>query len=175
MPDGLGRTAEMADFVPGPNTAREFRSALGQFATGVTIVTTETPTGPIGITANSFSSVSLDPPLVMWCPAKASKRFPFYKQARHFAIHVIGCDQTRIAERFARAGDDFERLEVAYNEHSVPLIEGCAARFECKTEQIYDAGDHAIMVGLVERATTFVDADALIFAAGKYGRLTGLD
>ena len=84
------------------------RNALGGFATGVTVVTTMTETGPLGITANSFASVSLAPPLVLWSPARRSRRFPAFEAASHFAIHVLSAGQQALAERFSRAADGFE-------------------------------------------------------------------
>jgi len=164
--------AARESFVPGPDTQLEFRAALGSFATGVTVVTTQTDTGPIGMTANSFSSVSLDPPLVMWCPSKSSERAPFFLAAHHFAIHVIGADQRDLAAGFARAGDDFGDLDLARNDHGCPLINGCIARFECETQAIHDAGDHSIVVGRVFQAEVN-DGAPLVFSRGHFGGFQG--
>jgi flavin reductase (DIM6/NTAB) family NADH-FMN oxidoreductase RutF len=83
---------------------RDLRDALGRYATGVTVVTTMTPHGPLGMTVNSFSSVSLDPPLVLWSPARKSSRFPAFEASSHFAIHILAADQRPLAEHFARNG-----------------------------------------------------------------------
>lgn len=168
MADGGDLMRFRKDIVPGPDTTRDFRTALGHFSTGVTVVTAMTETGPIGMTANSFSSVSLDPPLVMWCPAKSSARYPFFEAASHFAIHVLGADQQALARQFAKAGNDFSGLDVAYNSSGVPLIDTCLARFECAKMQSIDAGDHAIQIGLVQKAT-LEDGDALVFYRGEFG------
>ncbi len=148
--------------------ARAFRDALGRFGTGVTIVTCATPTGPMGITANSFASVSLDPPLVLWSPAKSSSRYPFFMAAEHFAIHVMGQDQFDTCGRFARSGDAFAACDWSRNEHDVPLLSGCLARFECTTSATHDAGDHSIIVARVTRVTT-QEGSPLLFFAGRYG------
>ena len=101
---------EMEDVVPGPDTQKAFRDALGRFATGVTVVTTDSEIGPLGITANSFASVSLDPPLVLWSPAKSSRRYEAFAEAKDFAIHVIGAEQAEISARFSRDGTAFEEI-----------------------------------------------------------------
>ena len=145
-----------------------FRRALGSFATGVTIVTAPGPEGPVGITANSFASVSLDPPLVLWSPAKSSRRFGYFAQAPHFAIHVLGAGDQSICDGFARAHSAFESLDWSENAHGVPLIHGVAARFECSLEASHDAGDHVIIVGRVTRAMHMPQAP-LVFHAGQMG------
>lgn len=161
-----------ADIVFKPSAdADTFRLALGQFATGVTVITTVTEQGPVGITANSFTSVSLDPPLVLWCPAKAAKRHDFFMQAQHFAIHVLGSDQLNVCEEFARSWGVFSDYENAKNEAGVPIIPGCLAVFECQTTQTHDAGDHTIIVGEVYRARQR-DGDPLAFSQGAYLKLS---
>ena len=159
-----------APFVPGPGTAREFRDALGRFATGVTVVTCAAD-GPLGITANSFASVSLDPPLVLWSPARFSRRFDAFAEARHFAVHVLGQEQSALCEGFSASGDAFDGLAWAPNAEGVPVIDGCLARFECRTHARHDGGDHDILVGRVLRAASRGGAP-LVFSAGAYGRFT---
>lgn len=168
MPDG---TAPMTKFTPGPDTARDFRDALGRFATGVTIVTTKSEIGPIGITANSFASVSLDPPLVLWSPARASRRFKAFETAQHFAIHILCEDQKDLCGAFARNGTAFSGLDWAESENGTPLIAGSLARFECETHAIHDGGDHAIIVGRVTDALMGTGTP-LLFAGGAFGRFT---
>ena len=162
----------MTDFVPGPDTARAFRDALGCFATGVTIVTCKTEDGPLAIAANSFSSLSLDPPLVLWSPAKSSRRFPPFKAAAHYAIHVLTADQAALCQLFARDGTAFADISWSAGAHGVPLIDGCLARFECTQNAIHDGGDHVIIVGEVTRAET-THAAPLVFSTGSDGRFTG--
>ncbi len=157
--------AFMQDFVPGPDTSRTFRDALGKFATGVTVITAP---GPCGITANSFASVSLEPALVLWSLDKASTRFDVYHECAHYAIHVMGAEQSEIAMGFARTRSAFDGLDWAFGAHDVPLIENCLARFECTLEATHDAGDHLIQVGRVTRAQ-LRDGNPLVFAGGQFG------
>ena len=154
--------------------ARAFRTTLGSFATGVTVVTTGTVEGPVGITANSFASVSLDPPLVLWSPAKSSTRYGVFAAAEHFAIHVIGAEQKPVADAFTKARDAFDGLDWAYDPTGTPLINGTLARFLCRTEARHDAGDHLIVVGRV-LAATCQDGLPLVFQGGAYGRFVGTD
>lgn len=153
-------------------TDRDFRDGLGRFATGVTVVTTMTADGPLGITANSFASVSLDPPLILWSPARKSRRFPAFEAASHFAVHVLGSGQRDLAERFAGSGGGFDGLAYAIGLGESPLLEGCAARFECRHEARYDGGDHLIVVGEVLRLVQ-ADLPPLVFHRGGYHGLTG--
>lgn len=151
--------------------ARALRDAFGRFATGVTVVTTQTAEGPLGITANSFSSVSLDPPLVLWSPGKASRRFQPFADADTFAIHVLAEEQAPLCNDFARDGWDFAPHDWQPAPDGTPLLNGCLARFHCATQAIHDAGDHVIIVGVVLDATERAGAP-LIFSAGQYGRFT---
>lgn len=145
---------------------RELRDALGRFATGVTVVTTMTPTGPLGITANSFASLSLDPPLVLWSPARRSSRFAAFETASHFCVHVLAADQQDLARHFALAGG-FGDLGYAPGLGGAPLIEGCAARFECFHAARFDGGDHLICVGEVRRLVQR-DVAPLVYHRGAY-------
>jgi flavin reductase (DIM6/NTAB) family NADH-FMN oxidoreductase RutF len=161
-----------SSFAPSADTARAFRDALGQFATGVTLVTIDGPEGPMGFTANSFSSLSLDPALVLWSLARSSRRYPFFATARHFAIHVLAADQIGLIERFARQGAGFEGLAADLNPHRVPLIDGALARFECEQHATHEGGDHLIVVGRVTRVVCEGGA-ALVFSKGQMGRFSG--
>jgi flavin reductase (DIM6/NTAB) family NADH-FMN oxidoreductase RutF len=158
-----------ASFSPDADNQIAFREALGSFATGVTVVTTIGPDGPVGMTANSFASVSLDPPLVLWSPAKASTRYKAFEQARHFAIHVLSAEQVDLCRRFTRGGAGFRGLEHAVNAADVPLLEGALARFECDTASLHDGGDHTIILGRVTRVTRNA-GEPLCFAKGTFGR-----
>ena len=144
-------------FVPGPDTQRAFRDALGAFATGVTVITTDTPAGPVGITANSFASLSLDPPLVLWSPARASRRFATFAGAERFAIHVLAEGGDETALHFTRTGE-------------VPAqgLGAVLARFDCARQAVHEGGDHAIVVGRVLRAWHAPGAP-LVFHAGRFG------
>lgn len=153
---------------------REFRNALGRFATGVTVITACGINGrPIGLTANSFSSVSLDPPLVLWSLAKTSFNAPHFLAASHFAVHVLAYDQRWVADRFAsRAGERFEGLPFTLSEEGVPVLAGCMARFECRTADIVDGGDHHIFLATPIAIECSTDhAEPLIFHCGGYASL----
>ena len=161
-------------FVPGPETSRAFRDALGCFATGVTVVTTMTAQGPLGITVNSFSSLSLDPPLVLWAPAKDSGRYQPFVAAPHFAIHVLAEDQFDLAMAFAKNGTAFDAVDWSPSDEGTPCIETALARFECRHHAAYDGGDHKIVVGEVLRAS-HRPGRSLIFSQGDYGGFSGTD
>lgn len=152
--------------------ARALRTALGSYATGVTVVTCQTADGPLGIAANSFASVSLDPPLVLWSPAKSSSRYTAFVEATHFAIHVLGADHMEICRGFARDGRAFDALSWAPGEEGVPLLDTFLARFECRREAVHDAGDHSIIVARVSRVTTTTGDAPLVFQGGRYGEFT---
>lgn len=147
---------------------RRLRAALGRYATGVTVVTTQGPLGPLGMTANSVTSVSLDPPLVLWCPSRASARFAAFETAEHYAIHVLAADQLALCQRFSRSGDDFGGIETGVTPDGLPALPGCLARFDCRAEARHDGGDHAILVGRVLRAE-MREGDPLLFWNGRYG------
>ena len=140
------------------------------FATGVTIVTARNDNGePVGLTANSFNSVSLDPPLVLWSLAKAAGSMAVFANGRHYAIHVLASDQKALAERFAARGVD-RWADVPFSEGvgGAPLLEGCAATFECFNRSQYTEGDHVIFVGEVERCARKPSASPLLFHGGRF-------
>jgi len=146
-----------------------YRSALGAFATGVTIVTTRTGAGEdCGLTANSFNSVSLDPPMVLWSLARTSKSMDAFQGASHFAVHILAADQEALSNGFAtRGADKFAGAEIERGEADVPLLTGCSARFQCRTAYQYEGGDHIIFVGEVI-AFDHEDRAPLIFHGGRY-------
>ncbi len=156
-------------FTPDADNTRSLRDAFGKFATGVTIVTCASENGPVSITANSFSSISLDPALVMWAVDKNSRRFPFFDQANSFAIHVLAAEQEDLCSACSKDAFALKQLEHVTNDEGVPLLSGCLSRFECKRVACHDAGDHVIVVGEVKRAEVR-DGDALAFYAGKFGQ-----
>lgn len=166
MADGGG--AQAVDFVPEPGTARQFRDALGQFATGVTLITIRTDAGPMGFAANSFAAVSLDPPLVLWSIARSSRRAAHYLAATDFAIHVLPLSDHDLIARFARDGAGFAGLAHGTNAQGVPVLDTALARFDCRQHAVHDGGDHAIIVGRVVGATNR-GGQALVFHQGRYG------
>jgi len=151
----------------------EFRRALGTFTTGVTIITTRDPSGnPVGVTANSFNSVSLDPPLVLWSLARRALSMSVFEQAEHWAVHILSTDQQSLSDRFARRGEDkFAQLVTEQGVGGVPLLDGCTSRFECRSTYRYEGGDHVIFVGEVVRFQRFAAAP-LVFHRGGYAVAT---
>ena len=152
---------------------RTLRDALGTFATGVTAVTTSSPDGtPIGLTANSFTSVSLDPPLLLVCLAREAATSKVMEQADHFAINVLHIGQQETSNLFAsRVEDRFAQTDYETSEHSVPIIRNSLANFECRKHAEYDGGDHIILVGEVVRVRYAPQRDPLLFFRGKYRKL----
>ncbi|WP_255429148.1 flavin reductase family protein [Ramlibacter albus] len=149
---------------------QEFRAALGMFATGVTIVTARTADGQvIGLTANSFNSVSLEPPLVLWSLSRAAASLAVFSAGSHYAINVLAADQKALAERFAAKGADrFSGVSFDEGAGGAPLLHGAAATFECFNRSRYEEGDHVIFVGEVERCTHRPGAAPLLFHGGRY-------
>lgn len=149
--------------------ARDFRRALGAFATGVTIVTTCDRHGrDVGLTANSFNSVSLDPPMVLWSLAKDAHSLPAFMESTHFAVHVLAADQQALSSRFSlRGGKKFGGLALERGLGQVPLLPQCSARFQCRTTFRYEGGDHMIFVGTVEQFD-HTERAPLVFHAGDY-------
>ena len=158
----------------GPLMSQALRAALGRFATGVTIITCLDGRGEaVGLTANSFASLSLDPPLVLWSLRKASASRPAFEAARHFAINVLAETQVDLSRRFASAAvpDKFAEGAWAPGLGGVPVLAGCAAVFECQAEACHDIGDHLLFIGRVHRLAD-VAVPPLLFQGGHY-RLVG--
>ena len=147
----------------------EFRNALGQFATGVTIVTTmDADNNPVGVTASSFNSVSLDPPLVLWSLAKTAHSMPAYQNSGGFNVHVLAGHQSELSNQFARSSNDkFEGVKWSPCKQGFPLLPEYAALFRCKTHFQYEGGDHIIFVGEVIDYQKH-DFPVLVFHAGRY-------
>lgn len=164
----MHKTETFEGFTPTTDTSRAFRNVLGCFGTGITVVTCTGPQGPLGITANSFSAVSLDPPLVLWCPAHSSSRFETFAKAKHYTIHVLAEDQYDLGVAFAKNGQSFDHCQWDSNEWGAPVIHGTLARFECRAHDLHTAGDHAIAVGHVQRAHAR-KGRPLLFVQGQYG------
>jgi flavin reductase (DIM6/NTAB) family NADH-FMN oxidoreductase RutF len=150
---------------------RDFRDALGTFATGVTIMTARGRDGePVGLTVNSFSSVSLEPPLVLWSQSLFAQSLQAFQEATHFVVNVLAAEQIELSKRFAGAHDNrFLDVEHIVPEHGAPVIVGCAAHFECRNEARYYGGDHVIFLGRVERYA-HTKKPTLMFCHGRYMR-----
>jgi flavin reductase (DIM6/NTAB) family NADH-FMN oxidoreductase RutF len=147
-----------------------FRRALGTFATGVTVVTGCDASGQrFGLTASSFNSVSLDPPLVLWSLSRSASSMPGFTRGSHYAIHILAADQRALAERFAaKNGDRFAGLSTQAGAGGAPILEGALAVFECFNRSQYEEGDHIIFVGEVERCEQRENAQPLIYHGGRF-------
>lgn len=168
------QTATSADVDPaGPRfDGRALRDAFGSFATGVTIVTTSgSDAADIGLTANSFSSVSLDPPMVLWSLARTSLNMDAFRGSGHFAVHILSGDQEALSGRFASKGiDRFEGLALDRGPDGIPMLQDCMARFVCKLAYQYEGGDHVIFVGEIVDFSHSAQRP-LVFHGGRYGML----
>lgn len=152
-------------------STRDFRDALGSFATGVTIITARDADGAlVGLTANSFNSVSLSPPLVLWSLSRTGSSMPVMSSAMHYAINILGADQQALAERFATKGiDRWAGVAHTPGVHNTPLLAGCIATFECFNRSQYTEGDHVIFVGEVERCSyPKPGAAPLVYHGGRF-------
>ena len=165
----VSTTNDLPRHAPAAFSSQELRAALGQFATGVTIVSTLDAQGrPVGLTANSFNSVSLEPPLVLWSLARRSGSLPAFAGCAHFCINVLTADQRWLAERFAsKALDRFEGVAWHAGVGGSPVIDGAAAVFECRHHSHHEAGDHLIFIGQVERCSRRLGAPPLLFVGGR--------
>jgi flavin reductase (DIM6/NTAB) family NADH-FMN oxidoreductase RutF len=150
---------------------RDFRNALGTYATGVTIITAAAADGkPYGLTCNSFASVSLNPPLVLLSLGIYSQSLSVFQNASHFAVHVLGASQQTLATKFAKSSEDkFAGLECTPGLGNAPLLANCVASFQCRAVNRYYGGDHLIFLGAVE-AYTYDRQEPLLFAHGGFGR-----
>jgi flavin reductase (DIM6/NTAB) family NADH-FMN oxidoreductase RutF len=157
-------------------TPQRLRQAFGTFATGIAVVGARAVDGSlVGMTANSFSSVSLAPPLVMFCPARSARAFDVYNATRFFSASVLRRDGRAVSERFAQAGaGKWQGVKHRIGEHGVPLLEGALATFECEVEARHDAGDHLIVLGRVLSVDVPEEADPLVFFRSHYRELAPL-
>ncbi len=158
-------------FVPNVANTRDLRDAFGRFATGVTLVTVGTSQGVVGIVANSFSSVSLTPPMVLWCLDRESRRYKYFEAAEHYAIHILSSDQQDLCWSVAKDAYALRDKNLVLNAQGVPVIEDCLARFECSRHAIYEGGDHVIMLGTVDRVDMREEGEPLSFFKGQIGRV----
>jgi flavin reductase (DIM6/NTAB) family NADH-FMN oxidoreductase RutF len=150
---------------------RDFRNALGTFATGVTIITATAADGkPYGLTCNSFTSVSLNPPLVLWSLGMFSQGLPIFQNASHFTVNILSASQQALSNKFAKSSaDKFEGVEWKPGLGNAPVLTGCVANFQCRAANRYYGGDHVIFLGAVE-AYAYNRQEPLLFARGGYGR-----
>ena len=151
---------------------RTLRDALGEFATGIAVVTASGADGqPVGVTINSFASVSLEPPLVLWSLGLHSPSLAAFESCSHYAINILAAGQEDFSQRFAQSqGDKFAGIDLQLGAGGAPLLPGCCAWFECRNELRYPGGDHVILVGYVEGFERQGKAP-LIFHGGRYRSL----
>ena len=159
-----------AEPAPAHFDLRDFRDALGTFATGVTIVTARGKAGaPVGLTVNSFASVSLEPPLVLWSLGSAANSLPIFTGNSHYVINILSAGQQELAQRFSRRTDDpFGGVDYELSRTGQPILTGVAAWFECHNRSRYPEGDHVIFVGEVEDCAVHPQP-ALVFHRGQFG------
>jgi len=155
---------------------RDFRNALGTYATGVTIITAAAPDGkPYGLTCNSFASVSLNPPLVLWSLVVYSSSLTVFQNASHFTVNVLGASQQALATKFAKSSDDkFTGVDWTPGLGGAPVLADSVANFQCRSVNRYYGGDHVIFLGAVE-AYTYGATEPLLFARGAFGRFLADD
>ncbi|MDE2377296.1 flavin reductase family protein [Bradyrhizobium sp.] len=154
-----------------PIDPRDFRNALGTYATGVTVITAAAPDGkPYGLTCNSFASVSLNPPLVLWSLVVYSSSLTVFQNASHFAVNVLGASQQALANKFAKSSDEkFAGVVWSPGLGNAPILADSVANFQCRSVNRYYGGDHVIFLGAVE-AYSYNRKEPLLFAQGAYGR-----
>ncbi len=159
-----------------PIDPRDFRNALGTYATGVTVITAASADGkPYGVTCNSFASVSLNPPLVLWSLGMFSQGLGIFQDASHFSVNVLGVSQRALAAQFAASsGDKFTGVDWTPGLGNAPVLANCVANFQCRAANRYYGGDHIIFLGAVE-AYAYNRQEPLLFARGGYGRFLGAD
>ncbi len=162
-----GMQPDISKFNPTEDRLAEFRQALGNFPTGVTIITCMSQNGPLGITVNSFTSVSLEPPLIMWCLNKQSKRFSSFMDAENFAVHIMPIGSKNLCVSFAKSSQAFEHADWSLSRQQVPILKDSLVCFECRQFADYDGGDHSILLGLVDLVST-KRGIPLTFAQGRF-------
>ena len=152
---------------------RAYRTALGSFPTGVAVITTSASAEHhMGITVNSFTSVSLDPPLVLWCLDKKSDRYQAFTKARSYTVSILGTEHQDVSSRLAKQGNhSLEGIALSVTALGPPALADALSVFECEAEAVHDAGDHAILIGRVVRFSRLGDGEPLVFFRGKYGSL----
>ncbi|MGH8983633.1 MAG: flavin reductase family protein [Acidimicrobiia bacterium] len=162
--------SESAEALMAPDEA-SFRTVLGHFATGVTIITAMDGDEPVGVSANSFTSVSLDPPLVLFCAATASTTWPRIEAAGRFTVNILNEHQEDVCRVFATKGADrFSRIGWRQSANGQPILHDSLAYIDCEMQEQHDAGDHIIVVGRVQELGVLSDEGPLLFYRGGYGK-----
>lgn len=155
--------------------SREFRNTLGHFATGVTVITTTNGTENIGLTANAFSSLSLDPPLILVCIDKKAGSIGAFTKQRPFVVNILQQSQEGECWGFAKRGQDkFANADYTFSEDGVPILQGNLATLECQVEEIYEGGDHKIIIGKVKRFSYDTEKNPLLFFRGEIRQVKDL-
>jgi 3-hydroxy-9,10-secoandrosta-1,3,5(10)-triene-9,17-dione monooxygenase reductase component len=170
---GDGTTPTVPDNGAGATDPLLFRGVLGQFPTGVTVVTANTPEGPVGLAVGSFTSVSLDPPLVGFLPAQTSASWPLIQDTGQFCVNVLSEDQEDIARSFATPGEDrfSDRSWTAAPHSGAPILDGVLAWIDCDVAGVSEAGDHHFVLGRVRALGAAADGAPLVFFRGAYRSL----
>jgi len=171
----LGEHTPIPDDPEAAARARQFRDVLGLFCSGVTVVTSVSEGKPVGMTCQSFSSVSLDPPLIMFSPAKTSRAWPLIRRAGYFCVNILAADQSELSNGMATKGDEkFAGVGWTAATTGAPVIEGVLGYIDCTVQQVVEAGDHYIVVGLVKELSfgdkhgNTTKVDPLLFFQGTY-------
>jgi 3-hydroxy-9,10-secoandrosta-1,3,5(10)-triene-9,17-dione monooxygenase reductase component len=171
----LGEHTPIPDDPESAARARKFRDVLGLFASGVTVVTSMADGAPVGMTCQSFSSVSLEPPLVMFCPAKTSRAWPFMQRAGFFCVNILAGDQAEISNAMATKGSDkYDGIGWTRSGTGAPLIDGVLGYVDCTVHSVHEAGDHYVVLGRV-KDLDFGDRDRtpLLYYRGAYDTVSG--
>ena len=157
-----------------PIEPNELRRVMGHFATGVTIITTASKSGaPFGLTANAFTSVSLNPPLLLVAVDKKAESYPLFEESKVFTVNILSDEQETLSRKFAvSGGDKFQGVAYQMGANGVPILDGALAYLECKLYAVYDGGDHTLFLGEIEEARTR-EIKPLIFYRGGYRALAG--
>ena len=180
MPLAEPQTADMpqaanATSPDGPIDAALFRSVLGRFPTGVAVVTTLDGARPVGVTVNSFASVSLNPPLVLFCLHRDASTLTLFQAAGHFAINILAVDQQDYLSLFSRPPGDWTTVPYGAWDTGSPILEGTVAAIDCAIEAAHDAGDHVVIIGRVRRLAANGTAEPLVYYRGSATRLAPAD
>lgn len=177
-PPGGSLSADSAETMPMSFSDLDFRAALGTFATGVTIVTSVDSQGaPVGVTINSFTSVSLAPPLVLFCLGRAAQTFAIFSACSGFAVNVLAERQEALSSRFAQPDAAARWDGIPYDRSPLghPLLRDCLATLDCRLETVHEGGDHIILVGRVETLAVAAEDRPLLYYRGRYATLGGFD
>ncbi|HZP45392.1 MAG TPA: flavin reductase family protein [Candidatus Binataceae bacterium] len=157
-----------------PIERNELRRVMGHFATGVTVITTVSKSGtPYGLTANAFTSVSLEPPLLLIAVDKKAESYPFFNESKVFTVNILSDEQESLSRKFAvSGGDKFQGVAYRMGANGAPILEGALAYLECKLFAAYDGGDHTLFLGEIEQAETR-ELKPLLFYRGGYRSISG--